>query len=59
MNVNTHDPIKPAFRWERILDTVAIIGFIAGIHSYFINETFKDTKRYPFGQFLEYQQIKN
>ena len=70
MNVNAYDPVQPAFilmlkiqyhcaRWKRILETMAITGFIAGIHPCFINETFKDTRRNPFGRFLEYQRTKN
>jgi hypothetical protein len=46
-------------RWKRILETMAITCFIVEIHPCFINETLKDTRRNPFGRFLEYQRKKN
>ena len=70
INVNRYDPVQPIFifmlklqyrcvRWKRILECMAITGFIAGVHQSFINETFHDTRRNPFSRFVEYQRTKN
>jgi hypothetical protein len=38
-------------RWKRIVETMAIIGFIAGVHLSFVNDTFHTGRRNPFGRF--------
>jgi hypothetical protein len=68
--VNVYDSVQPVFvimlkiqyqnaRWKRIVETMAITGFIAGVHLSFVNETFQSCRRNPFGRFLEYQRTKN
>jgi hypothetical protein len=70
INVNLYDPIQPIFiimlkiqyhnaRSKRIVETMAIIGFIARVHLSFVNETFHACRKNPFGRFLEYQRMKN
>jgi hypothetical protein len=46
-------------RWKRIVETMAITGFISGCHLSFVNETFQACRRNPFGRFLEYQRTSN
>ena len=45
--------------WKRIVETMAITWFIAGIHLSFVNKTFHACQMNPFGCFLEYQRTKN
>jgi hypothetical protein len=70
INVNVYDPVQPVFiimlkiqyhnaRWKRIVETMAITGFIVGVHLSFVNETFQSCRRNPFGRFLENQRTKN
>jgi hypothetical protein len=65
-----YDLVQPVFiimlkiqyhnaRWKRIVETMAITGFIAGLHLSFVNETFQSCQRNPFGRFMEYQRTKN
>jgi hypothetical protein len=66
INVKRYDPIQSIFIfmlkfkyccvwWKRILECMAITVFVVGVHPSFINETFQDTKRNPFGKFVKYQ----